>query len=664
MIYYVNNNYSTDGNHLKASMDDAFHIAVNAVAHDIKGYLMCHIVLCDVPSECTIQKKVVEGSERKVIALHNDAKRYIGVKDSLCIFLCVQKIKDDANLVFDDYYDPELDSLFVFVPYGTNMNAKYAKDVLSDKIKAYVPQHNPSDGWMSQEEISAEIDKFLSHIKSSRATKDRKIEDSVEEVEAKIIEHINAKANVIRDRLRASLNAFNKDSVKPKPVDDAIVVEVLSFVDSFDSSLRTIANQFGQDGYQWEALENLAWVLAQLSNNKTHPSERKLNKFGITSKWGEDDESGNKINKSQLRASRLAFDTMWSISPIGRPRKLIDPDQSMIHSRLIEAFGEHARLASVIFGIVCFASTWGSELRRKAAVDSKASGVMRLIISEAIKLIPQDDPLRVHLMDTRKPDTSTMPINDLLQSVRNWCKASVTAYLMYHDTVNEVIVDLHGRAADGEKEKWSNAIIKGLPDCAFDRRVAEQDFGFILADHASFKKLKLFGGDAIDGLHVVMKPTKIVYDGRMYSMGRYEIFISYNGDKDCLEVDFLLPSFIQFNFARKPHYTTPDPGAQYIHSHIQQKSRGNRNNDTSSVICFGNMSSRYQKNSFASKNSIKDVNFDVSDCFDGAPTRLPIYGMNAHDLINTMFHLTLSCYKHNENHEPMNINNWSGRRVQ
>lgn len=643
------------------NLDDAMFIAMNKVTHDLLGYLMCTLIIADIGSGAKVEK--ADGATKVVITDKMIMKRALPPRDCMAIILCVQSKAADEAQLFDDFWDAEINTFFVFVPHGTNINTGYVDDVLKGKILGSVPEHTITP-MASREEIESEIEKFISHIKSTRTVggNRKKIEDSAAIVEAAILEKIDGKATAIRDRIRLAMNGKHAEIAKVA-VSEEDILSMSYSIEPFASAMRTISGAFGDKPYPLNDMENLAWIISQPTKSMSHPKEKLWNKYGVTFKWGEDDDGVAKFTKTQIRASRLAFDFLWAISPAQRPKSLIMPDQSSSHARLIEVFGEHMRMASVMFGALCFSSCWGAEMRLKASIDSRAAAIIRSIISDALSAIPIDDPLKCHLMDERVPDTEKLKISDIIKSMTAWTNALLMAYAQHYVPLNEVIVDLQNRPADGQKEKWDAKIIDKCPDSAFIRDVDPTDFGVLLADYAKFDKFAVFGGTPINALHVILKPCKISYDDRLYSMGRYEMFVTYNKDKDSIEVDFVTEGLSRNIFNRQPMFTFHTDGLSYMHSHIQSRVRESADDDPSRVICFGNLNGRYCRNTQIGRTPISEVKFDVSDCFDGSPNSIPIYGVNVHDLINTMFHLTLSCYRHTDGHAAMNMTNWTARRV-
>ena len=634
-----------------AITDKASFIEVNNPAYMIKSWPMTRIFLATI-DELDVTK-APEISFKKA--------------DNICLKWC-----HSSNLKIVLFKDPDrrwaptwmADVEVLFFPFhGTFRDSDMAK--VGQAIRDVVPEFVDKEVWQTPEEQTAQLNIFKEYL----ATKNMCSRGSLEDLRAELTARVQGEIKKEEDRLAEHLRPKSLAEIQTSTINPDGLQHVSTFYRLYRDHLIAMSDVISSYGIG--GLELQAQTFFDYIDSKSVGKERILGAMGIQWESKKEDVANKKITRNKISACQIPLDFFWSIQPTSRsegpkPIFLINPSPENKHSNLIAPFGENTRIASVMSGILGYGCQWDTELRSKAMTDSKSVHVMRGVIHEAISQLPADDPLAEHLRYERNPDTGKMSLKDIAISMHNWSCAMLAGYTKYQDALNVVIVDLQGRQPDGQKRRWDPKVIGDLTATLVSEKLPDIEMDTTFAD-------RMIYGDSLTRrghkcLRVYLKPTTITYDERIYSMGRY--VIELNVVENNLMVDFMAPG----HFAspkdvtytpqpRRPGSTNAEP--DMLHSHIQGRGVETESTNVERVICLGEAKSRYYNatGKQAGGANVEKIMLNAEHVFDGAPEFIQVKTINPRDLINTVWVLLKSCYRHDERHDGLSMDNWHVRRV-
>lgn len=545
---------------------------------------------------------------------------------------------------------------------------------LGQAIRDIVPEFVDKEVWQTPEEQQVELNKFVSFMVEKKVCSPLDASKAAEAIRAKIGVHVAKEEERLREHLRPkTISDLPTSELNMKVIDRACQMYA-AYRDSLIMFAR-IAPEYNIAG-----LEIQSQGIFQHITSKAVGLERPFSDMGI--QWDSDssDKGGSekKITRNKMSAAQLPFDFFWSIQPSSRadgPKEfnLINPNPENSWSNLISVFGEHARVASVMVGMITYACRWTTDLRSKSMIDSSSVHIIRGVIHEAIANLPEDDPAMNHLRTTRVPNTQVLTQEDLAHSMYNWCRAVLMGYAKYQAELNVRIVGLQNRDPDGQKKRWDSSITGDIEAKVISDKLPDIEMGTVFADRMMFGPSLTRPGSKC--LRIWLKPTTISYvrdEERMYSMGRY-IIEMHVASKTPASQSHLHIDFVPENMFEKPQHQmmTPVPkgmdgrvATTHMHSHINAKGVCG-GWSISDVVCLGDASSRYSNAAGMSSggaNALK-VEIKADHVFEGAPDSITLNSVNPKDLINTIWLLLRSCYDHKSGHEGLNIDNWHCRRI-
>jgi hypothetical protein len=584
-------------------------------------------------------------------------------KSHLKVFVFVDKVDGE----WAPHWNYKQGVLVFPIKHGTMLN-RLAMEAIGKAIVDVVPDYVETEIWHTQEQMWEQFDKFTDYLVEQGVCSPGNLDKRKSDILIKVAEVVKKE----EDRLSDHLSPKDTTLVPKSNVDMDLINKMCAVHSVYRNFLKSLAEVM--PAYDIKLLEGQSkYALAPFSQ-KGMFTPKALKEAGMS--WTPVAEMDKKVVSNTMGLSSMPFDYMWAIQPSARmdgpgADTLINPKRDVIHSHIFTPFRNNARAASVLTGMLMFGCGFSKSMRLKSGSDSKMICVIRAIITEAIKQIPDEDALLTHLQDERYPDSSTIPLAALADSMVTWCRAMAIGYSTYHAQLSEIVVDLNARVPDGQKNKWDANVLGDFGNQLLVSKEMEPHEGpLIFADLVEFTDSTLRPGKKC--VRIVFKPTIIAYDQRVYSMGRYAMEINFIKTRDMAE-PFLTADFISEECHKErrlvrmvPCPRNPNSGEltnNQMHSHVS--ARGwNGDGRPSATMCLGAFESRYYKNSgYNNTGGGTNLPIQADHVFDGAPESVKIKSINPAGLANAMYMLLTSCYKHTDGHPQLSMTNWANARI-